>query len=120
MLASGIEPGATPEHSNLKAVGRRGHNPSSPIHVTGWQAHNVLAKYDIGFRKSFEEAVINHGLRALCRLLARLKNCHQSSLPATAALGKEQGGSYQASHVHVVSAGVGCRHAPAIRAYRCY
>src|SRR5436190_1483064 len=102
------------EHSNLQAVRRRGHNTSTPIEVPGWQAHYVLAKYNIGFRESFEKTVINHRLCALCRLLPWLKDCHQSSPPAIATFRKQRRSSNQASNVHVVSAGVGHGHCLAV------
>ena len=97
---------ATPEHSNLQAVGRGSNNALPPIEVPGRQAHHMLAKHDIGLRESLKQPVVNHCLRALRRLFPWLKDCHERSVPAIAALGKQRGGPYQAGHVHVVPAGV--------------
>src|SRR5580700_419218 len=75
--------------------------------MPGWQAHDMLAKRNIGFRESFEKVVVNHRLRALRGLFAWLKDRHQCPFPGVAALCKKTCRANQASNVHIVSARMG-------------
>ena len=71
----------------------------------------MLAEDDIGLRESLEKPIVNHRLRALRRLLRRLKDGHQRPLPCIARLRKQFGRTDQPGHMHVVTTGVHHRHA---------
>src|SRR5277367_6359429 len=60
----------------------------------------MLAEHDIRFGKTLEQPVVNHSLRALRRLLARLKDSHQRAAPSVASLCKKRRRADEPRHVH--------------------
>jgi hypothetical protein len=66
----------------------------------------MLAEDHIRFREPFEQPVVDHGLRAFRRLLARLKDRHDGPAPRRPGLGEQFGGAGEPGHVHVVAAHV--------------
>ena len=61
---------------------------------------------DVGARKAFEEAIIDHPFSAGDRLFRRLANQHERSVPAFFAVSHDGGSGEDRSHVQVVSTGV--------------
>ena len=105
---------AAPEQADLQAVGRGSDRPGAAGDGAGRTDHDVLAEHDIGFGEALEQAVVDHRLGALRRLLARLKDRHQGAPPGVARLRQQCRRADQPGHVHVVAAHMPHRHGVAL------
>src|ERR1700720_2123985 len=101
---------ASAEQADLQAVRSRSDGSGASGYGSGWANHDMLTKYHNGVRKPLEEAVIDHGLRALCCLFARLEHRHQRSPPCVACLREQRGRSSEPGYMQVVTAHMSHRH----------
>ena len=93
--------GAPSEQAYLQAVRRGGDRPRASGDVPGAPDHQVLPQHHVGLGESLEEVVVDHGARALRRLLAGLEDHHQGAVPRAASA--ERRAAAPASHVTCMS-----------------
>ena len=111
MLACGIEPCAPrPNRRICRLSAAEVIGPALPGDRAGGPDHDVLAEHDIGLGEALEQAVVDHGLRALRRLLAGWKTAISVPCQASRALREQRGRADQPGHVHVMAAGMRHRH----------
>jgi hypothetical protein len=95
---------ASPKQADLQAIRSRSDGSGPSRDSPGRANHDMLTKYHNGCRKAFEEAIIDHGLCALCCLFGRLAHRHQRSAPCIACLREQCGRSSEPRYVQVVTA----------------
>jgi hypothetical protein len=94
----------------LQAIRSRSDGSGAPGDGSGRANHHMLTKYYNGFRKAFEEAIIDHGLCAFCCLFTRLEHCHQRSSPCITCLCEQCRRSSEPGYVQVVTTHMSHRH----------
>ena len=77
-VVSGRDPWPPWPCSTMRSASAGGHRGAAvqPEHARG-QRHDVLAEHDVGHREPVEQAVVDHGLRALADLLGGLEDEQQ-------------------------------------------
>ena len=77
--------GAAAEQPHLEAVGGGLGGAGAVADPAGRGGHDVLAEDHVGLREAVEEAVVDHGLRALGGLLGGLEDGEHGALPGVRA-----------------------------------
>ena len=103
----------TPEQADLQAVGRGRDRAGASAQHAGRSDHHMLAEDDVRFRKTLEQAVVDHRLRTRRGFFRGLEHHHQGAVPGIARVRHQGAGAREPGDVHVVAAGVHYRHGPA-------
>jgi hypothetical protein len=110
---------ATPEQPDLQAVRRGGDRSRASGNGAGGADHDMLAKHDIGRGEASKQAVVDHGLRALCGFLAWLEDGHQRTLPGIARLRQQCRRADEPRYMHIMAAHMAHRHRVSFGIGRC-
>jgi hypothetical protein len=95
---------APPEQTNLQTVGGSHYRTGAAGNRSGWPRHHVLTEDHVGFRKTLEQPIIDHGLGAFGGFLGRLKYRHQRASPRPPRLREQGGCADEPGYVHIVAA----------------